>query len=438
MKFSFYSFRYLSIHNNELYINIGLILPDTVKVNTYACTTTEGVFANSTRSQPEGIKHLTIGTSKITMQLLVDELNVTLNGTDPQLARLANVAVALRTYFRPLLILFGIVGNVTSVAAFSRARFKKHPSVPYLQGLASSDTLFLVVLQVVWMSNFKLDLYNSPGWCQVFTCASQVFNFIPVWIFVAFGVDRILYVRSRDTYSKWCTPLRSKVVVYSLLIVAIVVYLNISILSGVTRNLRNHPTCSPLPRFRDQIFLLDKMGAVVNVLVPYSMVCILGVIIGVYYCWYGRRVSINVPALKTSSPPNAHWASVERQLVLICLALIMGFVVLTFPSALLRLSVLVATSKRRDLVMDDHAILWQQVFLHMYFTRFALNFPIYISCSSAFRNNCADPFLSQCVSKNNNKRVDELCLEDSAKHRASSLSIYTQISPEDAPQVSSV
>ena len=372
------------------------------------------------------------------MQFLADELNVTLNATDPHMAHLANVVLTMRTYYRPSLILFGILGNATSVANFSSGRFKKHPSAPYLQGLALSDTLFLVVLQVVWVSNSKFDLYNSPGWCQALTYASYVSTFIPVWIYVAFGIDRSIFVTSWDNYSKWCTSLRSKVVVYSLLVVAVVVYLNISILSGVTRNFNNDTTCSPLPRFMRQIFLLDKMDAVVNVLVPYSMVCVLGVIIGVHYCWYERTASTHVPPLRSTSPPCAHWGPVERQLVVICLVLTVGFMVLNLPSALLRLSVFVATLQRSDFEMGDHAILWQQVFLHMYFTRFALNFPIYLACSSAFRSNCAALFCPRCLSKGKTKKAGELSPEDCVGPRASSASIHTTISPQDTPLVSSV
>lgn len=70
-------------------------------------------------------------------------------------------------YWTPIVVLFGVVGNMTSLLVFILTPLKRMSWSVYLAALALSDTGFLVCVFVAWCNLVGIHLYHTQGWCQV-------------------------------------------------------------------------------------------------------------------------------------------------------------------------------------------------------------------------------------------------------------------------------
>ena len=323
-----------------------------------------------------------------TMQLFLEELGL-LNSTTTLetgggLRVLVTINHALRLYYRPLIIVAGVFGNILSWLVFTQSKLRKFSCSPYLTAIALSDTVFLLVLFVVWLGGLG---YNTGGWCHAITYASYTCTFLPVWLCVAMAIDRTIFVICVDSRYKYCTTLRSKLVVVGLVVVAIVVYLNVSLLSGVVTTSHGTSLCIPLPRFSRQVLMLDKMDAFVNVLVPYVTLTLISLILCRYMiCCYKNKPEIAFRPIRPGRRPSS-WDKTELLFTKTLVLILVLYLVFNLPSCLLRLCVMFASMHSGAYTINNHLILWQQLFMHLFFTRFACNFYLYAAVSDTFRKN---------------------------------------------------
>lgn len=100
------------------------------------------------------------------------------------------------TYYIPLMIAVGLIGNVLSCIVFLTTHLKMRSSSYYLAALAAADFGYLSVLLVVQFS-YKgvVEIYNRNGWCQTFIYISTVCSCLSVWLIVAFTVERFIAVQ---------------------------------------------------------------------------------------------------------------------------------------------------------------------------------------------------------------------------------------------------
>lgn len=327
-----------------------------------------------------------------TMQLFLEELGLSNSTADldsgSEFAVLVSLNHTLRLYYRPLLIVAGVIGNLLAWLVFTQSKLRKFSCSPYLAAIAFTDNLFLLVLFVVWMGGLGYDIYNSGGWCQAITYASYACTFLPVWFCVAMAVDRTLFVVCVDSRYRYCTTLRSKLVIAGLTVVAIVVYLNVSLLSGVVKTYRSTHVCVPLPRFSSQVVLLDKMDALVNVLLPYLTLILLCLLLCRYLiCCYKNKPEIAFRPIRPGHRRPNSWDKTELLFTKTLLFMLGLYLVLNLPSYLLRLCVMFASMHSGSYAISKHLILWQQLFMHVFFTRFACNFYVYVAVSDTFRKH---------------------------------------------------
>lgn len=123
-------------------------------------------------------------------------------------------------YYTPLLTVTGIIGNIVSVMVFFRTRLRKLSSSYYLSALCISDTGFLLVNFLLWLSLFNINIYNRNGCCQLFTFLSGFCSALSVWFVVAFTIERfiaVIYPLKRQTM---CTVKRAKSVLIALIFVS--------------------------------------------------------------------------------------------------------------------------------------------------------------------------------------------------------------------------
>lgn len=147
----------------------------------------------------------------------------TLRTDSSDFARISyNVVDILLSYYMPLLIVVGSIGNILSVLVFFRTRLKKLSSSYYLSALGISDTGFLLCNFFQWLGIFNINFYNKEVVCQLLTYLSNLCATLSVWFVVAFTVERfiaVLYPLKRQTM---CTVRRAKSVLVALTIISLI------------------------------------------------------------------------------------------------------------------------------------------------------------------------------------------------------------------------
>ena len=181
----------------------------------------------------------------------------------------------MRFYYTPCLVALGIVGNLTSCLVFLLSKLRKFSSSHYLACIVLSNTLYFVVLLLKWMDMFlEIRTYNRPFICQVVSLTSQVSSFLALWATVAFVVDRYIANCWSVEAPNFCTILRARVVIISLCVMALVVYLNISLTVDVLLY-RGVPSCRPLPLYRSMMRVVEIMDMFLNHIMAYLVILIL-------------------------------------------------------------------------------------------------------------------------------------------------------------------
>ena len=100
---------------------------------------------------------------------------------------------------RITVIAIGFFGNVISFAIFSRKRFQKNSISTYCQALALIDCFTIAeILDTFYLLLYKLEFNNtSDEACKALSYIPPIYNSIPVWILVAFSLDKLLNMRRK-------------------------------------------------------------------------------------------------------------------------------------------------------------------------------------------------------------------------------------------------
>jgi hypothetical protein len=97
-------------------------------------------------------------------------------------------------YYTPVIVLFGIVGNILSVIVFLTTDLRKISTSIYLAVLGIIDTCFLLGSFVAWLQYFDIDIYSKYFFCKFFTFMSGFCSFLSNWIIAAFTIERFIAV----------------------------------------------------------------------------------------------------------------------------------------------------------------------------------------------------------------------------------------------------
>lgn len=138
----------------------------------------------------------------------------------------------INLYYTPLLSVTGSIGNIISVFVFFRTRLRKLSSSYYLSALCISDTGFLILNFLLWLSLLDIHIYNENYYCQAFTFLSSFCSALSVWFVVAFTIERFIAVMYPLKRQTMCTVKRAKSVLIGLIIVSIVHSFPLLILSA--------------------------------------------------------------------------------------------------------------------------------------------------------------------------------------------------------------
>lgn len=114
---------------------------------------------------------------------------------------------------QPLIIVGGCLGNVLAVLVFRLTMLRKQSSSYYLAALCISDTCFLVLTGLEYLTSYEyVNIWYRPVACELLTYGSGVASFLSVWFVVAFTAERYVAVLHPLRRPDWCTVTRAKLV----------------------------------------------------------------------------------------------------------------------------------------------------------------------------------------------------------------------------------
>ena len=266
----------------------------------------------------------------------------------------------------PTVICVGLITNVFSIVMLlCSSQLKKVSPAHYISARAGVDSAFLLTLLLVWLAQFDHShehLYLVVGWCQFVSYGSHLSQFLATWTTSALTLDRAVFVLRPDKRKTTCTPMRARAVIVGLVVLAMVVYLNMSLTEGVITVGRRF-MCSPLPRFMSVMRVLGKLDAIVNFLVPYTGIIVTAVLLRSHLCSRSR------------APRDAECQIiVDIQMTRTSMCVSLWFIILTLPSQIFRFHHLIRGATRTN----------EQVTLDILIAQQILNFPSYTSYCSVF------------------------------------------------------
>ena len=212
-----------------------------------------------------------------------------------QMINLLEYVSHFRVYFIPINAVLGILGNTITVLTLMTKALRIQPMMHFVIAKCVADSLFLISLLIQWLRTLGYDLYGAGVWCHILSMVTQATNFLSMWFVVCLAVDRfiIVYVAGSDRpmcgilhqcpcsllttrikfkpggqmYIPGWTVLKAIITIIGLSLLAIAVYLNISIAMGVTVN-DSGRVCTPLPSFANTVQVLGEVDLFINILFP--------------------------------------------------------------------------------------------------------------------------------------------------------------------------
>lgn len=184
------------------------------------------------------------------------------------------------TYYIPLIIFVGLVGNLLSCVVFLTTHLKMRSSSYYLAALSSADFGFLSVLLLVYLSNNAgLELFNKQGWCQGLVYVSSVCSILSVWLIVAFTVERFIAVQYPLQRPHMCTVSRAKFIVLALTAVAMVSQSYSFVTAGMVTSANGSQICEMLEEYHDTMRIINIIDTLVTLIGPFILIVVMNTMI---------------------------------------------------------------------------------------------------------------------------------------------------------------
>ena len=93
--------------------------------------------------------------------------------------------MVVELYFKPVICLFGRIGNTLSVITFLRAPLRETSCNIYLVVRSISDNGFLLTLFLIWTSTvFNLRLSHVRGVCETVVFFTYICGCVSIWLVV--------------------------------------------------------------------------------------------------------------------------------------------------------------------------------------------------------------------------------------------------------------
>jgi len=341
----------------------------------------------------------------------------------------------------PSIIVIGVIGNTLSIVTLSCSYLRHQSSTVYLAFLSTVDTGFLVSLTFVWLRYLNVHSFVRTGWCRFVIYTTYVYSFLSVWTVVSFTFERYVVVYHPLRKNSLCTRRRARIVVSSLVVLAVVLYSFSLWTSGVLEMpLLKTGMCMALPRYLYITRVFTNIDTVITMVLPSLLIVFFNAAMAVKIVDFlnRRRAGLHMsspprlrggiddpfdPATRNGLPllavagsatagsrvringvtggaPTRHVTlrknggaqskgslrhTFQLRTTRSLLVVSSLFVVLNLPNHVFRVYAFSVYLVDERYVFPRSALLWQHVLQFLYYSNFAANFFLYNACSRSFR-----------------------------------------------------
>ncbi|XP_069178446.1 thyrotropin-releasing hormone receptor-like [Procambarus clarkii] len=189
----------------------------------------------------------------------------------------------LNTYYVPLLIVVGFVGNLLSCVVFLNTRLRMRSSSYYLAALAIADVTYLFILFLVWLDLLGFNTFNINVMCQLEIYLGSVSSSLSVWLTVAFTVERFIAVQYPLQRPTVCTVHRAKTVIILLSAFSVTVHLYVFVTAGVVVHHDEDGTpiteCNLRMDYRGLMNVINWIDTLLTLVIPFIMIVVMNTLI---------------------------------------------------------------------------------------------------------------------------------------------------------------
>lgn len=287
-----------------------------------------------------------------------------------------------------LLVIIGCIGNIFVIIIFGQKAFRttircvgSSMSVyPFLFYMAISDTMYLIILFCLWLSNY-INVLHRPVICQITLYLTYVCNFINAYYTIAFTAQRLFAVINPIRVSHVLSWYRSRCLALSIIIFACLLYSYIPFLVGIVNG-----KCFSLPERRWINLYMDIIDCCIVIIIPYIVIITMNTIILISL----RRMKQNrqeflfqshsqLITIRELTRRNA-----SRKMTKLLLTVSTSYLIICAPYACIHTWSLLHNRKEEE----KNSYLLEKLehySLFIYHISFAMNFYIYIVFGSKFR-----------------------------------------------------
>ena len=242
-------------------------------------------------------------------------------------------------------------------------------------------------------------MHAVPITCQFITLISHCATFLSTWYCVSLATDRHLVVCCPRLRRTFCTQCRARLVVIGLAVLAVVVYVNTTILVGVVQ-IERVSICTFLRDFGAVISVLDKLNLLFNTIIPLvtTVILITRIVIEIT----GRRRRLNFRFRKSGERWRHVLAwSAKSELHLtraVIIYLAVGWM-LQIPQQGHRLynSVTIMQGGEHPHQPSIICLYIPRIFHFLFVCSFCIKAPVLFLTWPEFRSRCSDAVLLHCV-----------------------------------------
>ncbi|XP_067217162.1 FMRFamide peptide receptor frpr-18-like [Linepithema humile] len=129
----------------------------------------------------------------------------------------------IRKYCLPIFIILGLLGNSLSAIVLFRKKMRSFSFNIYLSVLAMSDIIYSMLSLINWLQIMDIKPIKNYMYCLIFFLHFLLYfsEFLSVWLIVAFTIERFIVTKYPLLRRFWCTVKRAKIVVITLMGLAI-------------------------------------------------------------------------------------------------------------------------------------------------------------------------------------------------------------------------
>uniref|UniRef100_A0A914XB15 G-protein coupled receptors family 1 profile domain-containing protein n=1 Tax=Plectus sambesii TaxID=2011161 RepID=A0A914XB15_9BILA len=306
----------------------------------------------------------------------------------------SSIIAVTNLMYLPLLILFGVFGNIMSIMVIFSSNLRFIPPNPYLAYLCASDTAFLVSIIPVWFSLMQTT-NDERGTVSLFVCRAHLYvmncaSWLSSWIITALTLERFAVVTQRSRLGKSSAE-RARWVTAAILPLPLVFNSYVFFWVGVTPD----GVCDILPNYFTHGLALNVADTVMVFLLPLLVNLIANGSVFVRL-WKGRSPVTRLIVRNTQSSLRRHMktdhvARQRHQLTKILIIVPMVFLALNLPSYVLRIYhfIIMFTGHVEGLEeaepLSPLAAAISEIALLLNYTNFGINFIVYCLASRSFR-----------------------------------------------------